>query len=254
MKKILFFLFVILVGLSCKKTTHLKNNISNNSSIVQNNSNTNNNKNNNIFDTKISNNTINLTKAFYEKTDNATIITLWNNDGNKLFIYSSNDNPTKLDNRSFFVNKSGTYYIKQGNIKFSVNNNTLEGIVSFKAKTKDSDSIEISKLKFDNIQAAGKLSNKNIFTTTKTALINTQKGQITEKNINYKITIDKNKINFENTDNLSKSITYDIEKKIQKATSDIIYTSENKIKYIFIDKMKNQITIFYTNGNNLTFM
>jgi len=162
----------------------------------------------------------------------------------------------KLNNRTFFVNTEGTSYASKGSITLDIDDSEiLSGSFSIDIiNSQDSSAISVSNGTFEMLKSGKQLKDDNkTLNTSKIMIIDTDKGAIEDKKINYEITFKQRVIVFKATDEGEKSFSIEISKSEINNTASIFYSANPKIEYIFVDGLKKQLTIFYKNGNNKTY-
>lgn len=248
-KSYILFLIILTISVSCNKDKD--NNVDN----------TQNNANSFIaseFKATIDNKTWEAQYAFYEIEGENIVITAVSKNYEKLFVTIENtkSGTYKLNNRTFFVNTEGTSYASKGSITLDIDDSEiLSGSFSIDIiNSQDSSAISVSNGTFEMLKSGKQLKDDNkTLNTSKIMIIDTDKGAIEDKKINYEITFKQRVIVFKATDEGEKSFSIEISKSEINNTASIFYSANPKIEYIFVDGLKKQLTIFYKNGNNKTY-
>lgn len=211
------------------------------------------------FTAKVNGSAFNASKAFYEAVNGSLIITAIADDYSKIFISLNNSQPGtfNLDSTSFFTNDESTFYINFGKLTYQKDDKGLiSGTFSFSAAllTDKTKTVNVTDGKFEQIYAEQSLSgNTSKFNSTQHVDVDVDAGKITNSTNSVEISITDQNVIFSNKTDISKSFTVAISKTQKDATASIYYSSSPKYDYIFIDNLKNTVTVFYKNGNTTTF-
>lgn len=244
----LFFIY------SCNRENKDNNNTTDNSdnqNVVENNS-------ENLFSAKVENQSLRINNAFYEKEDNILIITALSENDEHIFIIANSDQQGKneIDSRSYFANEEETFYANKGTFEITANESgQISGTFNFEVKGfTDSTQIKNISGEFNKITLAKSFSKGDQkITTTQTMEVNTTQGTVDYKDCNFEISVENNTVVFRNQDDLKKSFSVKITTDSESGTAGVYSSSDMEIEQVFVDILKNQVTIFYKNGNSKVF-
>jgi len=255
MKKALFILsLVLLILVACNpKDDNGGNSITNKKDIenVKNNPEFN-------FSAKLVNSQWQASKGFYENANNSVIISAISDNYERLFLIIDNSEKGtyQLDNRSYYTNDNGTFYVTDGKVELAESkDNFLNGSFSFNAvNSVDSSKLSVTDGKFSQVAAENLYVEANkAIQTTKLMDLNADKGSIEDKDANVEILFQDKVILFKNKDVPTESFSVKYSSSEEKGSGAVYISADANIEYVFVDGLKNQVTIFYKNGNSKTY-
>jgi hypothetical protein len=160
-------------------------------------------------------------------------------------------------NKISITTDDAVYYGVNGTITINeADNQVVSGEFSCKAVKSDDSTkfINISAGKFEGLPLENnKTAEQIIIPRTKQMLVNSESGEVTREENPVEIMYYENVITFKYKDKQDKSFSVKVKSSEKNGTSLIFYADDSSIESVTIDAVnKNQITVWYKNGNTLT--
>jgi len=246
MKKTYILLSIFLIFISCNEKNKNNNSNGNNPNDTKQSS----------FTANIDNNQFIGKNMFYEKNQNNALLIAIAEDYSKIMLNIISTEPGKyiLDSTSIYINDKGSYYIEEGLLVIDKNQEGyLSGTFKFTAQNINGNSINVEEGKFNNIIQEQSIVSGNTINTNQYTIVFVDKGSVKTENEAFQITINDQNVVFTNKKQVNNSYSVKIKEKQQLPNALILKSFGDKYDYIYIDNLQKTVTVFYLDGNSITY-